>query len=255
MDWLREHQPHCAKAIEGAEVLDFVVIKDYSHGCKQMFSEQGWGVTGESGVFTDPFYSPGSDFIAINNTFINDLICRSAKGENIQLESRFYQGLNQSFFESTLSLYTGQYGGFGDRRMMSLKLVWDYAYYWGVLSLLFFKSAMTDIALMRELKPVLIRSQEANAVVQSGFRGRAKQRLTLPAQGIFLDQYLVPCLRHFNNVLINESVNTKAAMVENVEMLERLKIYVLDMLDDKAVTNISNDESDLLGKYRHYVLA
>ena len=186
-----------------------------------MFSDHGWGVTGESGVFADPFYSPGSDFIALSNTFINDLICRSAQGESIHLESRFYQGINQSFFDSTLSLYTGQYGGFGDRRMMSLKLVWDYAYYWGVLSLLFFKSAMTDLSLMRELKPVLLRSQQANAMVQEGFRRRAEQRLILPAQGLFLDQYLLPCLRHFNSVLIDESVNTKITITENVEILEQ----------------------------------
>ena len=54
--WLAENQPHCAKAIEGAPVLAYVVINDYSHSCKQLFSEQGWGVTGESGVFADPFY-------------------------------------------------------------------------------------------------------------------------------------------------------------------------------------------------------
>jgi flavin-dependent dehydrogenase len=255
MDWLRVNQPHCAHAVEGAEVLDFVVINDYSHGCKQMFSDQGWGVTGESGVFADPFYSPGSDFIALNNTFINDLICRSARGENIHLESRLYQGINQSFFDSTLSLYTGQYGGFGDRRMMSLKLVWDYAYYWGVLSLLFFKSAITDVSLMRDLKPVLLRSQQANAMVQEGFRRRAEQRLILPAQGLFLDQYLLPCLRHFNKVLIDENVSTKLTIMENVEILERLKGYLLDMLREGVSNTISDDERSLLGEYRRCVLA
>lgn len=255
MDWLRIHHPHCAHAIEGAEVLDFVVIKDYALSCKQMFSDQGWGLTGESGVFADPFYSPGSDFIAINNTFIHDLISRSARDESIHLESRLYQGLNQSFFDSTLSLYTGQYGGFGDRRMMSLKLVWDYAYYWGVLSLLFFKSSLTDVSLLRELKPVLLRSQAANTEIQSGFRERALKRLVLPAQGLFLDQYLIPCLRRFNEILMDEAIDAQSAMQENVVVLERLKVYVLDMLSENAKNNISDDERSLLGEYRHSVLA
>jgi len=125
--WLAENQPRCAQAIDGAPVLDYVVIKDYSHSCQQLFSEQGWDITGESGVFADPFYSPGSDFIAFNNTFINQLVCDSFDGEDIRLKSRLYETINQSFFSNTLSLYQGQYGGFGDRRMMSLKLVWDYA--------------------------------------------------------------------------------------------------------------------------------
>jgi flavin-dependent dehydrogenase len=102
MDWLRQHHPRCADALDGADVLDYVVINDYSHSCKQMFSDQGWGVTGESGVFADPFYSPGSDFIAFNNTFINDLITDDFAGNDIRLKSRVYHAMNQSLFDSSL---------------------------------------------------------------------------------------------------------------------------------------------------------
>lgn len=255
MDWLRQHQPKCAEALEGADVLDYVVINDYSHSCKQMFSDQGWGVTGESGVFADPFYSPGSDFIAFNNTFINDLIAGSFDGNDIRLKSRVYQALNQSFFDSTLSLYEGEYGGFGDRRMMSLKLVWDYAYYWGVLSLLFFKEAMTDITLMRELTPVLSRAQSLNQHVQKGFRQRAKQRIVLPAKGIFMNQYNVPCLKHFNRILEDDSLTVAQALPQNIELLSDLSAMILDMLGDSASSKISDHEREILGDYRNSVLA
>lgn len=255
MDWLRERHPRCAEALEGAEVLDYVVINDYSHSCKQMFSEDGWGVTGESGVFADPFYSPGSDFIAFNNTFINDLVCDSFSGQDIRLKTRVFQAMNQSFFDSTLSLYTGEYGGFGDRRMMSLKLVWDYAYYWGVLSLLFFKEALTDVSLMRELNSTLSEAQQLNQTVQAGFRRRAEQRLVLPAQGLFMNQYTIPCLRHFNKVLEDDAVTVAQALPDNVALLKRLAAYVLDMLSEHALTTISDDERDLLGDYRNCVLA
>jgi len=255
MDWLRQHHPRCAESIEGAKVLDYVVINNYSHSCKQMFSEQGWGVTGESGVFADPFYSPGSDFIAFNNTFIHQLICDSFSGEDIRLKSRLFESMNQSFFDSTLSLYTGEYGGFGDRRMMSLKLVWDYAYYWGVLSLLFFRDAMTDMALMRELNPVLRGAQIANQRVQAGFRQRAEKRLVLPALGLFMNQYEVPCLKRFNKVLEDESLCVTQSLAENVALLERLANYTEDMLSDSADLRISDDERELLGDYRLSVLA
>jgi flavin-dependent dehydrogenase len=255
MVWLAEHHPHCADALQGAEVLDYVAIRDYSHSCKQMFSEQGWGMTGESGVFADPFYSPGSDFIAFNNTFLHDLITRSHHGEDIRFTSRLYQNINQSFFNSTLSLYTGQYGGFGDRRMMSLKLVWDYAYYWGVLSLLFFKGAITDVALLREINPLLNMVQQTNAQVQSQFRERAKLRAVLPTCGVFLDQYQIPCLRHFNRVLEDESISVRDALGENVKLLEEIASYICDMLSVNPSTEIATGERALLGDYRHGVLA
>lgn len=254
-DWLRKNQPHCAQALEGAKVLDYVVINGYSHSCKQLFSESGWGLTGESGVFTDPFYSPGTDFIALSNSFIHDLISRSTRGEDISFVSQFYQMINQSFFESTLSLYTGEYGGFGDRRMMALKLVWDYTYYWGVLCLLYFKSAVTDFSLLRELKPSLLAAQDANSAVQAAFRKRAEKRLMLPAEGLFLNQYEVPCLKYMNVILDDETIDAKTALPGNVEILGRLKTYVLDMLEEGATTHISDDERSLLGDYRHSVLA
>ena len=254
-EWLKKHQPHCAQAIEGAPVLDYVVINDYSHSCKQLFSDQGWGVTGESGVFADPFYSPGSDFIAFNNTFINQLVCDSFDGKDIRLQSRFYETINQSFFSNTLSLYNGQYGGFGDRRMMSLKLVWDYAYYWGVLSILFFRSTITDVTLMRELNPLLQQAASANAKVQSAFRERAKQRLVLPAKGVFMNQYLVPCLKHFSAVLDDDSLSVVQVLPDNVDKLERLEMHILKLLNGDASAVISSDEYDLLGDYRHCVLA
>lgn len=253
--WLNNNQPHCAQAIEGAQVLDYVVINDYSHGCKQLFSEQGWGMTGESGVFADPFYSPGSDFIAFNNTFLNQLVCDSFDGKDIRLQSRLYETINQSFFSNTLSLYTGQYGGFGDRRMMSLKLVWDYAYYWGVLSILFFRSAITDVTLMRNINPLLQRAAAANANVQSAFRERAKQRLILPAKGVFMNQYSVPCLKYFSAALDDDTLSVQQVLPDNVDKIERLEGHVLNLLNGDVSTRVSSDEYAILGDYRQCVLA
>ncbi|NND00630.1 MAG: NAD(P)/FAD-dependent oxidoreductase [Gammaproteobacteria bacterium] len=254
--WLHQHHPRCAEAIQGAEILDYVVINDYSLSCKQMFSDHGWGLTGEAGVFADPFYSPGSDFIAFNNCFISDLISKDFRGQDIRHDSQIFQSINQSFFDSTLSLYTGQYGGFGDRRMMSLKLVWDYSYYWGVLSLLFFRSAITDIALMRELNPLLRSAQAANLKVQALFRERARQRLVLPAQGVFMNQYAIPCLKQFSKGLeAGDTSSTQTALTANVAMLNRIATHISQMLSAQPSREISDDERLLLSDYRHAVLA
>jgi len=211
MRWLYKHQPRCAEAVEGANVLDFGLIRGYSYGCKKMFSDDGWGLTGEAGAFTDPFYAPGSDFIALNNTMMTHLIAREKQGNDIRLDSAVFHVFYNSFFESTLSLYSHQYGGFGDRRMMSIKLLWDYAYYWGTLTLLFYKDAVTDIDLMREINPSLRATQDLNIDLQE--------------------------------------------KLDNLAILKRIHMYLIDMLSDNATTEISDDERELFGDYRLSVLA
>ena len=256
MTWLEQHQPHCAAAVEGAKVLDFVLIRDYSYGCKQMFSQEGWGLTGEAGAFADPFYSPGSDFIAISNTFMTHLIGKSCQGKDIQIDSKVFQIFFSSFFDSTLSLYTNQYGGFGDRKMMSIKLLWDFSYYWGVLTLLFYKNAITDVALIREMNPQLQHAQSLNRTIQNKLKARAEKRIVLPAQGLFLNQYPIPCLQHFNAILKNtENIDTRQALQENIALLTRIAHHLENMLQDNASLTISDDEKELFGDYRHSVLA
>ncbi len=71
-----------ARALEGKRHLlqDFIALRKFSYGCKQVFSGSRWALTGEAGVFLDPFYSPGSDFIAISNTYITELIAKDLGG-------------------------------------------------------------------------------------------------------------------------------------------------------------------------------
>jgi len=256
LSWLGKEQPKCAEMIAGARVLDYCLIRNYSYGCKKMFSDEGWCLTGEAGAFTDPFYAPGSDFIAFNNTFITHLLAQDIAGHDIRLDSAVFHMFYNSFFESTLSLYTHQYGGFGDRKMMAIKLLWDYAYYWGILTVLFFKQASTDIHLMRSLNPLLRKVQDDNGDIQRLFANRASQRMVMPAQGLFLDQYLIPCLTRFNEILkAGESISAEAAIKENVAVLASLYTFLTDMMRDDAPLTISEQERQLLGDYRLVVLA
>ncbi|MGS2718101.1 NAD(P)/FAD-dependent oxidoreductase [Eionea flava] len=255
MKWLRKKHPRCADSLEGAKLLDFKVIQDYSYDCKQMFSNDGWALTGEAGAFADPFYSPGSDFIALGNTFITRLIEIDMQGGDTQLESILFQKFYNSFFENTLSLYKHQYGGFGDRRMMSVKLVWDYTYYWGILTLLFFNDSITDIELMHSLNPQLLKAQKLNKKMQALMNKRAQKRETLPAKGLFMDQFLVPCLKQLNNVLKTEATNIANTLESNVDLMEKVAPYLEEMLADESSIDISKEEMAILGRYREHVLA
>ena len=255
MTWLRKEHPLCASAIEGAELLDFKVMNGYSYGCKKMFSDAGWAMTGEAGAFADPFYSPGSDFIALNNTFVTHLIERDLQGRDIRFEAALFHKFYDSFFQNTLSIYKDQYGGFGDRKMMSVKLVWDYTYYWGVFALLFFTDAIGDLDTMRKITPDLMRTQMLNKKMQTLFKARASQRLVLPAKGGFMDQFLIPCLCELNEVLKNPDIDVAEALGKNIAIMQKIIPYFEDMLSEEATMNIDDEERAVLGDYRLSVLA
>ena len=88
LQWLEEHEPFCAAAIEPHrdEVQDFCAIKKIGHGCREVFSSRRWAITGEAGVFLDPLYSPGIDYIAIANTMICSLIEAGSRGNCDRLD-------------------------------------------------------------------------------------------------------------------------------------------------------------------------
>jgi len=88
----------------------------------------------DAGAFTDPFYSPGSDFIALGNTCITDLVTRDLAGEAVaerveQFNSQFLQQ-----FERQLDFYTNMYEAWGNPQVMCAKVSWDLLVYWGLAS-------------------------------------------------------------------------------------------------------------------------
>src|SRR5699024_7123492 len=64
--WLHVHQPAMARELEARRDtrLDFRFLRNYSYGCSHMYSADRWALVGEAASFLDPFYSPGSDYIA-----------------------------------------------------------------------------------------------------------------------------------------------------------------------------------------------
>lgn len=257
LQWLEQHQPRCAGAVRGRNLLDFRILRNYSHDCQQVFSDERWALSGESGVFLDPFYSPGSDFIAISNTFITDLITRELAGEDIRLRSRTYQQMYMSFFNSTLLLFQNQYPGFGDSQLMMIKTVWDYAFYWGILSLLFFSDMLTNLDYMNSSGVHLVNVQRCNKKMQALFRRRAADALRLPPRGIFVDQFEIPCLRELNANLAEPltGITMSSRVQNNVAVLSNLSERLEDLLVNGAKGSPDAREKELLGDLRQRLAA
>ena len=202
MDWLAQWQPRLHDELDKRRHLlqDFAFLRNFSYGCKTVFSGQRWALTGEAGLFLDPFYSPGSDFIAVGNTYICDLIGHDRAGHSLEARAQLYDQIYHSFYESTLALYTDQYPLFGDPEVLPVKVIWDYTYYWGVLSQIFFQQRLTDLALLGSLREELQFAQRLNIAAQRFFREWSKLSHRCN-RAEMLDQAALPWFAELNRSL------------------------------------------------------
>jgi flavin-dependent dehydrogenase len=171
LDWLREFEPQCAQVVETYQdrLEDFLALRHYAHACERVFSPDGWSLVGEAGVFTDPFYSPGSDFIAIGNDCAADLIVRSARGEDVRERVEAFNTNYLRLFEAFLRLYSGQYPLMGNAQVMTAKVAWDNGAYWAITGLLYFQRRYTRPEFMQSIDPLMRRFFVLHARMQQLF--------------------------------------------------------------------------------------
>jgi flavin-dependent dehydrogenase len=207
MAWLRVHQPLLARTLDDPKhaLQDFQFLRHFSHGCKQVFSARRWALTGDAGLFLDPFYSPGSDFIAIANGYVTDLVARDRAGEAITAYAAIYEQLYRSFYENTLTLYQGQYPLFGDAQVMPVKVIWDYTFYWALLAPLFYAGKLTDLGMLGRLRAQFADAAALNRAMQALLRDwGARNSAPLATEGRLLDQHGIDWFHEMNRALGDE---------------------------------------------------
>lgn len=156
--WLYEHEPQCAAVLATHEHLikDFRVMKNYSHGATKVYDGRDrWCLTGDSGIFLDPLYSSGLDLIAIGNGLITDMISRELDGEDVVARAAISDSLFRSLTDMWLAVYCDQYILMGAPAVMSAKVIWDIAFYWGFLGLLYSNNRFVSVADDPEVVPHL----------------------------------------------------------------------------------------------------
>jgi flavin-dependent dehydrogenase len=172
LDWLREYEPQCAAVVEAHadRIEDFLALRHYAYGCERVFSPDNWSLIGEAGVFTDPFYSPGSDFIAIGNDCVADLVTRAARGEDVRSRAEAFNTTYLRLFDAFLRLYDGQYPLMGNAQVMTAKAAWDNACYWGITGLLYFQRRYRHPEFIASIDTLLRRFFVLHARMQQLFR-------------------------------------------------------------------------------------
>ncbi len=240
MDWLERFQPRVFDELDDKRdrLQDFAFFRDFSYGCKQLFSGDRWAITGEAGLFLDPFYSPGSDFIAIANTYITELVGRDLAGRPVEAHAKVYDQIFHSFYESTLALYEGQYPIFGDAEVLPVKVIWDYTYYWGILAQFFFHRRIADLSAMSSLRAELAHCQALNVEVQSVLRAWCAARRPRPAddRAEMLDQASLPWFSELNRSL-NDTLDEaafRARIRQSTRQMRDLAAEIADRAGDDA---------------------
>ena len=257
MDWLKEFQPRLFDDLDRQrdKLQDFAFFRRFSYDCSQVFSHDRWALAGEAGRFLDPFYSPGSDFIAIGNTYITELVAMDLAGKRIHAHTQIYEQIFRSFYDNTMALYRGQYGLFGDPEVLPMKIIWDYTYYWSVLAQLYFQGRLTDVASLAHLKDELAHCQRLNLAVQDLLRRWSTVSLRRnPAQ--MLDQASVPWFVELNRSLV-DTLDDQAFRQRLREATARLHALGSQMLERAQLDHPGLDGRDLQalldGQGRHEV--
>ena len=232
MDWFKVHQPQLYQDLDGKRdgLQDFAFFKRFSYGCKKVYSGvDRWALTGEAGLFLDPFYSPGGDFIAISNTFVTEMIAKDRAKAPVGMLAPMYERIYFSLYEAMLPIYTGQYPLFHSAEVMPLKVLWDYTFYWGVMCQLFFQNKLVDVQTMARLQPDLAWSHRLNVAVQDFLRawgevddGARPRRM--------LDQARLGWFAEMNRGLADplDEAQFKARLETNLQLLHQLAAQLMD---------------------------
>jgi flavin-dependent dehydrogenase len=173
LEWAWEHEPELASKLPAAEdgLQDFHKLKNYAYGVRRGLSPQRWCLTGEAGLFLDPLYSTGLDFIAVANTLSSRLICGALEDEpDLSKRLKAYNSYYLGQFLSWEPAFAGQYEVFRDAQATSAKVTWDNASYFFYPVLLFNKGLMLDYEFVAEMREVYREHFSMNVHMQRFFR-------------------------------------------------------------------------------------
>ncbi len=126
--WICKKFPLFERDLPNRRILDRGFYKSHAHGCSQTIHKHKWAMSGESGRFSDPLYSPGSDFIALHNTMIMDAILTDDP-EELAGKCHLYELLMRSLYDSLLPTFSISYDALGDQEAFVIKYTWELSVY------------------------------------------------------------------------------------------------------------------------------
>lgn len=150
--FLDEHRA-VASLLADARAVDVGSSAQIAYGTRRFFHADRWGLIGEAATAADPLYSPGSDFIALENDFLTDLIRRDVAGERADAlaeRTDLYDRFMKFRHEAVMLLYRGVYGVQGSYEIMRLKWDLDLGCYYNLWLAPYLLDAYLDADFLRQ---------------------------------------------------------------------------------------------------------
>jgi hypothetical protein len=222
-------------------------MKHYSHGASRVYDAgERWCVTGDSGVFLDPLYSSGLDLIAIGNGLITDMITRELDGENVVARSAISDSLFRSLTDMWLNIYHDQYILMGSPVVMSAKVIWDIAFYWGFLGFLYSNGRFVTVADDPEVVPHLEGLIKLSNRMQLFFREWAAVERAQPTSE-FVDLYSPHnFMVTLHTVMMGTAPDFTAQFDANVRLLHQVAGQLIDAVLTEKSRAFADD--DVMGQ-------
>ncbi len=148
--------------LDGARLADIGSYRRIAYGTKQLFHPDRWGLVGEAATSLDPLYSPGGDFIAIENDMLTDLILRDfadETGDALAERYALYDEFVRFRHQATALLYAGLYDTLGSFELSRLKWTFDIGCYYNLWVQAYFRDEHLDLPALRKqmkLAPLIL---------------------------------------------------------------------------------------------------
>ena len=221
MKWLRTYEPLAAEYVQGREMLDFMGLKNYSYGSRQVFSAERWSCVGEAGLFADPLYSPGSDMISMGNTLTTEMIKLDLAGELRPEIVKSFNALYLNTADSFFDLYRNGYPLMGTTQIWTEKVLWDFGLYWALTAQIFFQNLFQHREVLAEVSRIGIRYTVQNKRVQRLLQDW-DAKTTSKNSYEFMNPFEYPLLKSLHEDLQTPKTPDEALedMATNCELLE-----------------------------------
>lgn len=225
--WLDTYEPHAARYLRDRPLMDFKVLRNFSHLSRQVFSHERWACVGESGVFLDPFYSPGSDTISIGNTITQELIALDRAGSLTPGVTKMYDRFFRGFIDTFLETYTDRYVTFGTPQVATEKVLWDTCLYWVWTGQVVFRELLKRPDLLPQLLGYGLKFSQLHTRVQDLLCDWARAA-TGRADYEFLAPYEIPYFKHLHEELAVQ--RSPEAVLEGFAVnLERFEEWAIEL--------------------------
>jgi flavin-dependent dehydrogenase len=233
--FLGEVEPQLAAALPPREdgLQDFRKLKNYAYATRRGLSPRRWCLTGEAGLFLDPLYATGLDFIAVANTLATRLILAELDGESGPDFGRRLKAYNRTYLGQFMGwepAFAGQYEVFRDGVVTAAKVSWDNLGYFMFPVPLFNSDLLDDHAFVDEMREVFKPHFRMNLYMQQRFRELCRDGFELEQAGFarisdaFLEQIFAAASGEMTRAQVASAIRDNVRRLEAVgaAMLERL---------------------------------